>query len=298
MSMTVGKRSAGEKTFDIFNVILLSLFAFTAVYPFINVIVVSFSTPAAANQYGLKLWPKETTLEAYKIVFSNKLIWTGYYNTIYRTLLGTALNVLFTVLCAYPLSKRYLPHRNFYTAVVVFTMFFNGGLIPNYLLIKELGLLDNRLALILPLLIAPFTMIIVRNFFMSLPEEIEESARMDGASDIRVLFSIVLPVSMPIIATISLWYAVAHWNAWFDSLLYISSPDKAVLGNVLRKIIIEGSPQFQQYDTYDPSKSHSLVTPDIIRAATIMVATTPILCVYPFIQKYFVKGIMIGSLKG
>jgi len=133
---------------------------------------------------------------------------------------------------------------------------------------------------------------------MAMPEEIEESAKIDGATDIRVLFSIVLPVSMPIIATISLWYAVAHWNAWFDSLLYISSPEKTVLGNVLRKIIIEGSPQFQQYDTYDPTKANSVVTPDIIRAATIMVATTPILLVYPFIQKYFVKGVMIGSLKG
>lgn len=298
MSMTVGKKSAGERAFDLFNVVLLTLFAFTAVYPFINVIVVSFSTPAAANQYGLKLWPKETTLEAYKIVFSNKMIWTGYANTIYRTVLGTALNVLFTVLCAYPLAKRHLPHRNAYTLFIVFTMFFSGGLIPNYLLIKELGLLDNRMSLILPGLIAAFTMIIVRNFFMSLPEEIEESAKIDGAHDIRILFFIVLPVSMPIIATISLWYAVSHWNAWFDSLLYIQSPGKAVLGNVLRKIIIEGSPQFQEYDNYDPAKPQNLVTPDIIRAATIMVATTPILCVYPFIQKYFVKGVMMGSLKG
>lgn len=298
MSMTIGKKSTGERVFDIVNVVFLSLFAFTAVYPFINVIVVSFSTPAAANQYGLKLWPKETTLEAYKIVFSNKMIWIGYSNTIFRTVLGTILNVLFTVLCAYPLAKRYLPNRSLYTSFIVFTMFFSGGLIPNYLLIKELGLLDNRFSLILPGLIAAFTMIIVRNFFMSLPEEIEESAKIDGANDVRILFFIVLPVSMPIIATISLWYAVAHWNAWFDSLLYIQTPDKAVLGNVLRKIIIEGSPQFQEYDNYDPAKPQNLVTPDIIRAATIMVATTPILCVYPFIQKYFVRGVMMGSLKG
>ncbi|GIP38461.1 protein LplC [Paenibacillus sp. J31TS4] len=298
MSMTIGKKSAGEKAFDAFNITFLSLFAFTAVYPFLNIIIVSFSTPAAANQYGLKLWPSEIQLEAYKIVFSNKMIWTGYANTIFRTVVGTALNVLFTVLCAYPLSKKYLPNRNFYTSVIIFTMFFSGGLIPNYLLIKELGLLDNRLALILPGLIAPFTMIIVRNFFMSLPEEIEESAKIDGAQEFRILWSIVLPVSMPIVATISLWYAVAHWNAWFDSLLYIQDPNKTVLGNVLRKIIIEASPQFQQYDTYDPAKPENLITPDIIRAATIMVATTPILCVYPFIQKYFVKGVMVGSLKG
>ncbi|SHE09944.1 Inner membrane ABC transporter permease protein ycjP [Chlamydia abortus] len=297
MSMTIGKKSFGEKAFDTFNVIFLTLFAFTAVYPFIDVLVVSFSTPAAANVYGLKLWPKEFSAEAYKAVFDNRMIWVGYYNTVYRTVLGTFLNVIFTVLCAYPLSKKYLPNRNLFTMMIVFTMFFSGGLIPNYLLVKELGLLDNRMALILPGLIAAFSMIIVRNYFMSLPEEIEESAKMDGANDFRVLFSIVLPVSKPIIATIALWYAVAHWNAWFDSLLYISNPEKTVLGNVLRKIVIEGSAQFQQFESYDPTRENA-VTPDIIKAATIMVATIPIICVYPFVQKYFVKGIMIGSLKG
>nr|WP_150959549.1 carbohydrate ABC transporter permease [Aneurinibacillus sp. XH2] len=297
MSMTIGKKSFGEKAFDTFNVVFLTLFAFTAVYPFIDVLVVSLSTPAAANVYGLKLWPREFSAEAYKAVFDNRMIWVGYYNTIYRTVLGTFLNVIFTVLCAYPLSKKYLPNRNLFTMMIVFTMFFSGGLIPNYLLVKELGLLDNRMALILPGLIAAFSMIIVRNYFMSLPEEIEESAKMDGANDFRILFSIVLPVSKPIIATIALWYAVAHWNAWFDSLLYISNPDKTVLGNVLRKIVIEGSAQFQQFESYDPTRENA-VTPDIIKAATIMVATIPIICVYPFVQKYFVKGIMIGSLKG
>ncbi|MFD0870112.1 MULTISPECIES: carbohydrate ABC transporter permease [Paenibacillus] len=297
MSMTIGKKSFGEKAFDTFNVVFLTLFAFTAVYPFIDVLVVSFSTPAAANVYGLKLWPREFSAEAYKAVFDNRMIWVGYYNTVYRTVLGTFLNVIFTVLCAYPLSKKYLPNRNLFTMMIVFTMFFSGGLIPNYLLVKELGLLDNRMALILPGLIAAFSMIIVRNYFMSLPEEIEESAKMDGANDFRVLFSIVLPVSKPIIATIALWYAVAHWNAWFDSLLYISNPEKTVLGNVLRKIVIEGSAQFQQFESYDPTRENA-VTPDIIKAATIMVATIPIICVYPFVQKYFVKGIMIGSLKG
>ncbi|GIP31096.1 carbohydrate ABC transporter permease [Paenibacillus sp. J2TS4] len=297
MSMTIGKKTAGEKMFDSFNVILLSLFGFTAVYPFIDVLVVSFSTPAAANVYGLKLWPKEFSVEAYKAVFDNRMIWVGYYNTIFRTVLGTFLNVIFTVLCAYPLAKKYLPNRNLFTLFIVFTMFFSGGLIPNYLLVKELGLLDNRMVLILPGLIAAFSMIIVRNYFMSLPEEIEESAKIDGANDFRILFSIVLPVSKPIIATIALWYAVAHWNAWFDSLLYISTPDKTVLGNVLRKIVIEGSSQFQQFESYDPNRENA-VTPDIIKAATIMVATIPIICVYPFVQKYFVKGIMIGSLKG
>ncbi|PZM66664.1 carbohydrate ABC transporter permease [Paenibacillus dendritiformis] len=298
MSLTIGKKSIGEKVFDTANVVFLILFSITAVYPFLNVMSVSFSTSSAANAYGLKLWPQEVSLDGYRAVFANKLIWTGYYNTIFRTVLGTFLNVIFSVMCAYPLSKKYLPHRNLFTAFIVFTMFFSGGLIPNYLLIKELGLLDSRWSLILPGLIAAFTMIIVRNYFMSLPEEVEESARIDGANDMRILFSIVLPMSMPIIATISLWYAVAHWNAWFDSLLYISDPNKAVLGNVLRKIVIEGSSQFQQFDQGFNQNGQATVTPDIIKAATIMVATVPIICVYPFVQKYFVKGVIVGSLKG
>ncbi|CAH8769324.1 carbohydrate ABC transporter permease [Paenibacillus dendritiformis] len=298
MSLTIGKKSIGEKVFDTANVVFLILFSITAVYPFLNVMSVSFSTSSAANAYGLKLWPQEVSLDGYQAVFANKLIWTGYYNTIFRTVLGTFLNVIFSVMCAYPLSKKYLPHRNLFTAFIVFTMFFSGGLIPNYLLIKELGLLDSRWSLILPGLIAAFTMIIVRNYFMSLPEEVEESARIDGANDMRILFSIVLPMSMPIIATISLWYAVAHWNAWFDSLLYISDPNKAVLGNVLRKIVIEGSSQFQQFDQGFNQNGQATVTPDIIKAATIMVATVPIICVYPFVQKYFVKGVIVGSLKG
>ncbi|BFH67295.1 putative ABC transporter permease protein YtcP [Paenibacillus dendritiformis] len=298
MSLTIGKKSIGEKVFDTANVVFLILFSITAVYPFLNVMSISFSTSSAANAYGLKLWPQEVSLDGYRAVFANKLIWTGYYNTIFRTVLGTFLNVIFSVMCAYPLSKKYLPHRNLFTAFIVFTMFFSGGLIPNYLLIKELGLLDSRWSLILPGLIAAFTMIIVRNYFMSLPEEVEESARIDGANDMRILFSIVLPMSMPIIATISLWYAVAHWNAWFDSLLYISDPNKAVLGNVLRKIVIEGSSQFQQFDQGFNQNGQTAVTPDIIKAATIMVATVPIICVYPFVQKYFVKGVIVGSLKG
>ncbi|MFL1674658.1 carbohydrate ABC transporter permease [Paenibacillus dendritiformis] len=298
MSLTIGKKSIGEKVFDTANVVFLILFSITAVYPFLNVMSISFSTSSAANAYGLKLWPQEISLDGYRAVFANKLIWTGYYNTIFRTVLGTFLNVIFSVMCAYPLSKKYLPHRNLFTAFIVFTMFFSGGLIPNYLLIKELGLLDSRWSLILPGLIAAFTMIIVRNYFMSLPEEVEESARIDGANDMRILFSIVLPMSMPIIATISLWYAVAHWNAWFDSLLYISDPNKAVLGNVLRKIVIEGSSQFQQFDQGFNQNGQATVTPDIIKAATIMVATVPIICVYPFVQKYFVKGVIVGSLKG
>lgn len=273
------------------------MFAFSTVYPFINLISISFSTPSAANSYGLRLIPKEFTADPYKTVFSNPIIWTGYANTLYRTILGTTLNVLFTVMGAYPLSKKYLPNRNFYTSLIVFTMFFGGGLIPNYLLIKQLGLLENRMVLILPGLVSAYNMIIVRNYFMSLPEEIEDSAKIDGANEIRILFSIILPISIPIIATVTLWYAVGHWNAWFDCLLYITDPQKTVLQTILQKIVVQGSVQFSDMSSFDPAVENA-VMPDTIKAATVVVATVPILCVYPFVQKYFVKGVMLGSLKG
>jgi putative aldouronate transport system permease protein len=291
------KRTIGEWIFDIFNHIILLLFAFSTVYPFINLISISFSTPSAANSYGLRLIPKEFTADPYKTVFSNPIIWTGYANTLYRTILGTTLNVLFTVMGAYPLSKKYLPNRNFYTSLIVFTMFFGGGLIPNYLLIKQLGLLENRMVLILPGLVSAYNMIIVRNYFMSLPEEIEDSAKIDGANEIRILFSIILPISIPIIATVTLWYAVGHWNAWFDCLLYITDPQKTVLQTILQKIVVQGSVQFSDMSSFDPAVENA-VMPDTIKAATVVVATVPILCVYPFVQKYFVKGVMLGSLKG
>src|SRR5690625_2994057 len=249
--MGIGKRSIGEKIFDIFNYTLLLLFAITALYPFINMLSLSLSSSASASQHGLKLFPTEFSLQGYKAVFDNPIIWKGYLNTIIRTVCDTILNFLFNVMCAYPLSKRYLPNRNFYTLFIVFTMFFSGGLIPTYLLVKGIGLLDNPLVLILPGLINAFTMIIVRNYFMSLPVELEESAKIDGANDFRVLFSVILPISTPIIATISLWYAVAHWNAWFDALLYITTTDKMVLQTILRKIIIEGSEQFSNFQSFD-----------------------------------------------
>lgn len=289
------KRTAGERLFDGFNLLLLTGFAITAVYPFLNIAALSFSAADSVSRLGVRLIPDKWSLESYRAVLNNEFIWTSYGNTLFRTSLGTLLNVAFTVLCAYPLAKRQLPHRGLFTTLIVFTLFFSGGLIPTYLLIRELGLIDNRMVLILPGLIAAFTMIIVRNYFMSLPGELEESAKIDGANDFRILFSVIMPISAPIIATISLWYAVGHWNSWFDALLYINDTDKTVVQVILRNIVIEGLAQFQMYDM---ANAGSLLTPEGIKSATIMVATVPIICVYPFIQKYFVKGIMLGSLKG
>jgi putative aldouronate transport system permease protein len=217
-------------------------------------------------------------------------------NTVIRTVLGTALSLTFTIFAAYALSKRYFPHRTFWTAFIVFTMFFSGGLIPSYLLVKSLGLINSMWALVLPGLISAFSLIIARNFFMALPESLEESARIDGANDIRILFSIIVPISMPIIATLTLWMAVQHWNAWFDSLIYMTDSHKQVLQVVMRRIVLQGTKDMMDVNNFD---DRSLVAnPEMIKAATIMVTVMPIIMFYPFLQKYFVKGVLVGSLKG
>jgi len=200
------------------------------------------------------------------------------------------------VLTAYPLSKKHFPHRGFWTGFIVFTMFFSGGLIPTYMVVKGLGLLNTVWALILPGLVPAYNMIIVRNYFMSISPSLEESAKLDGANDFTILLRIILPVSMPIIATVTLWTIVGHWNSWFDSMIYSQNARKQVLQVVLRRIVLEGSNEVVNMNA--GMDDMSSVSPDNIKAATIMVATFPILMVYPFIQKYFVKGIMVGSLKG
>ena len=193
---------------------------------------------------------------------------------------------------AYPLSRKYLPHRNFYTMFIVVTMFFGGGLIPSYLLIKSLGLIDSRWVLIIPGLISTFSLLILRNFFMGIPEELEDSAKIDGANDMRILFGIIIPLSKPVLATLALWAAVSHWNAWFDALLYLQDQSKVVLQLFLRRLVIsaEGDPMLQA----NPQQE----APETLKAAVIMFTALPILVVYPFLQRYFVKGILVGSLKG
>ncbi len=264
------------------------------VLPFMQVITISLSPAEEVAKYGFHFIPNFSKLDftGYQRVFDYDLIWSGYRNTILRVLIGSSLSVILSILGAYPLSKRYLPHRGFWTGFVVFTMYFSGGLIPNYLLVKNLGLLDTMGALILPGLINTFNMIVARNFFMSLPESLEESARIDGANEIVVLFKIVLPVSLPIVATISLWYVVSDWNAWFDCMIYIMDQTKFTLQYVLRQIILEGRVQDLEDDLT------MQVTTETMKMAALVVSTLPIVCAYPFIQKYFVKGTMVGSLKG
>jgi putative aldouronate transport system permease protein len=284
--------SSGEKVFQVFLLVVIALLCIVMIYPFVHVLSISFSSAAEALRPGLHWYPHEVSLFAWKRVLSNNTIWGTMGNTVFRTVVGTFLTLIFMALGAYPLSKKHLPHRGFYAMVIIATMFFSGGLIPSYLLIKSLGLIDSRWALIVPGLISTYSLLILRNFFMSIPEELEDAAKIDGANEVRILFTLVIPLSKPVLATLALWSAVGHWNAWFDALLYLQDPHKMVLQTFLRKLVItpEGDPMLPTKDTFQ--------TPDTVKDAAIIFTAAPILLVYPFLQKYFVKGVMVGSLKG
>ena len=288
------KRSAGDRAFDWINYLFLALFSLTILFPFWNLFVQSVSSPDSGVVDALQMWPKKFSAFNYKYVLANKYIWTGYRETLIRTIAGTALSVTLTAMGAYVLSKKKLPNRNFWTTVVLIPMFFSGGMIPSYLWMVNLHLIDNRLVLILPGLISSYNLIIMRNFFMSVPEGLEESAMIDGAGSIRIFFSIVLPISKAVLATVALWVMVGHWNAWFDATIYIRDANKLPLQVVLRRILMEGTQQMMDMNSTDTNH----VTPDTLKAATTFVCMLPIMCVYPFVQKYFVKGVIIGSLTG
>ncbi|MDQ0060294.1 carbohydrate ABC transporter permease [Paenibacillus harenae] len=288
------KPSTGENIFQAVLILLITLMCVVMIYPFVHIASLSVSSPAEASRFGMHLYPKEIDFTGWKQVLAQKKIWTGFGNSAFRTIVGTFLTLIMMSLCAYPLSRKTLPHRNVYTMIILFTMFFGGGLVPNYLLIKSLHLMDSVWVYIIPGLVPTFSMLVLRNFFMSIPLELEESAKIDGANDIRILFTIVLPLSKPVLATLALWSAVGHWNAWFDAVLYISDQSKQVLQFFLREIVITNT----DAETLGRSTVDNIRYETSIKAATIMFAIMPILVVYPFLQKYFVKGTMIGSLKG
>jgi putative aldouronate transport system permease protein len=284
----------GEKVGDVINVLLLGFIAATMVYPVLNVLSLSFSSSETVNIPGFRLIPKEFSLKGYEVVLNSRYIWTGYFNTILRTVANTVLGLMATIGIAYPLSKKQLPHRRLLTVFIVIPMLIDGGIIPRYLNVRALGLLDTRWALILPWLVRPFYVIVMRNFFASISESLEESAQMEGASPLQILIKIIIPVSTPIIATVVLWNMVSNWNKWLDCLIYIQDTNKYVLQIVLRRILFESSTEMME----TRNATDSIVAQNVIKNATIIVAIVPIICVYPFIQKYFVKGIMLGSVKG
>ena len=292
-------RTTGERVFGVFNAAFLLLFSLTILFPFVNLLAISLTHGSSAYLSNVMLWPRPFSTKSYEVILRDSNLYWGYLNTILRTVAGTFGTVLVLLCAAYPLAKKYLPHRNFYTSIFVFTLFFSGGLIPTYMLVRSLELIDTRLVFILINLAPAFWLLIMRNFLMTIPAEIEDSARIDGANEIVVLFRIIVPMSTAVIATIGLWSAVAHWNAWFDSLIYVNDLKKHVLQIWLRRIVITASDTLtiQAEQAFDEASLRP-VRPQTLHSAAIFIAMAPILAVYPFIQKYFVKGVIIGSLKG
>ncbi|MCU6790979.1 carbohydrate ABC transporter permease [Paenibacillus sp. WQ 127069] len=286
-------QTKGESVFSYVNVLLLSLVSLSMILPFIHIAAKSLSSEAHVLAKDITLWPQGFNLMSYQYVLSNKQFFYSFGNSIFITVAGTLISMALTVLAAYALSKKTLPYGRFLMMLFVITMFFSGGLIPTYLVVKQVGLMNSLWGLILPVALAPFNLILIRNFFMGVPESLEESARMDGANNWRILGSIYLPLSKPALATISMFYAVGYWNSFFQAMMYITERRLMPLQMFLLQLVTDEKTS----DTVitDVFKE---VTPETIRAAAILCVVIPIICVYPFIQKYFVKGIMLGAVKG
>lgn len=262
--------------------------------PFLYIVAGSFATEKELTERAFFIIPHDPSLGAFKYIIKQGTIFLGLWNSIEVTVIGTIYCMIMTTLCAYPLSKRHLRGRNFFMNIIIITMLFGGGMIPSYLVVKGLGMLDTMLALIIPSGISAFNMVIVKNFFQELPIELEEASEMDGATDFDIFFKICLPLSKPVIASISLFYAVNFWNSYFGPMIYLNSSDKYTVQLILRQIMTLA--QAIQTDVIDVG---SAVPPDkAVRMACTVVATVPILIIYPFLQKHFAKGVMVGSVKG
>jgi len=288
----------GGHVFNFFLYLFMTGVIVVTLYPFWTQIMISLTPKDAPPVFNLLQIPKRISFDGYLLIFQYKAVWVGYANTILRTVLGVTLSLVFTALVAYPLSKASLPFNRTFTFLILFTMMFSGGLIPSYMLVKELHLMNSIWALVLPGMVEAFNVLIMRNFFRSLPESLEESARIDGAGYVTIFRTIVLPLSKPVLATVALWVGVqVHWNGWFDAMIYINDPNKQVLQIVLRKIIFDNNVQtLKQMMT--AMGSDSKFSGPQLQATMIMFSVIPLLLAYPFVQKYFVRGIMVGAIKG
>lgn len=272
--------------------ITVFLFAITIIVPFWTVLMDSFS--GSNIKQGIRMLPDNFSLAAYKSVFEQKTLAANYGNTIFRAIVGTLLCLGMTYFAAYPLSKKKLPFNKLITYMVLFTMYFSGGLIPQYLLFKQLGFIDNRLVLILPSMFNGFYILVMRNFIMDIPKELEESALLDGANDLQIAIYVYFPLLYPIFATITLWAIVAMWNEWFTAMIYIQSSNKQVMQVLLRRMLIEA----RVAALFDDNTMVVEQTEDAVKAVTIYVTIIPIICTYPFVQKYFIRGLTSGAVKG
>ena len=298
MATYVTKDSGVDRAFTITNYIILFLFLLIVAYPMVYVVSASFSGPRAVTAGEVWLWPVDATLQGYEAVFRSDRIWIGFRNSIFYATAGTLVNVVMTILAAYPLSRKDFAGRNVIMFLFVFTLLFGGGLIPTYLIVRDTNLLNTPWAMIVPGALSVYNMIITRTFFQqTIPDELLEAAQIDGVTDFRFVRDVVIPLSGPIIAVNALFYAVAHWNAFFNALIYLTDPDLFPLQLVLRDILVQ--------DNIDPAAMQDIEAAmerqnlaRVLKYALIVVATVPILLVYPFVQKHFVKGVLIGSLKG
>ena len=292
------KLSAGDKVYNIVNQSFLILILILVLYPLIYIVSSSFSSTYAVVSGRVWFLPVDPSLMGYRAVFKNPHIWTGYGNSAYYAFFGTFINLIMTILAGYPLSRKDFHGRNLIMAFFTFTMLFNGGLIPYYLLVNNLGLIDTRWAMLLPNAMAIWNVILTRTYFQSnIPDELHEAAALDGCNDINFIIRIVLPLSGPIIAVMVLFYAVAHWNSYFDALIFLKSSRLYPLQIILRNILIQNEVSGDMMMDVEAMLRQQGLR-DLLKYSLIVVASAPVLAIYPFVQKYFVKGIMVGAIKG
>ena len=291
------RESLGDRIFLLSIYLFLTILLLIVLYPLIFVVSSSLSSPMAVSSGRVWLWPVDFSLRGYQVALSNPQIITGYANSLYYTFFGTLISVALTVMIAYPISRPTLFGRNGIMLFIIFTMIFSGGLIPTYLVVKNLGMLDTRWAMLIPQAVAAWQVIIARTFFqVTIPNELAEAAELDGCSDLRFLWSVVLPLSKPIIAVLVLMYAVGQWNAYFDALLYLKSANLEPLQLVLRSILILNTTTSGSMEASAMIERQQMA--DLLKYSLIVVGSLPVLLIYPFAQRYFVKGMMIGSIKG
>lgn len=291
------KESLGDRLIMWFMYVAIAIFAALCLIPFITMISGSLTTEVSIQKYGFKLFPQEFTFDAYILLLKDSTIYKAYAVTIFVTVVGTVLAMLVTSMMAYPLSLRTVKYRNYFNFYVFFTMLFHGGLVTSYILIsKYLGMKDTIWVLIIPALLNPFNMFLLRNFFSSIDESLAESAKIDGANDIYIMFRIMLPVSMPAIASVSLFYALGFWNKWFEALLYISKPDLFPLQYLIKRIL--DNADFARNLASTAAIPEFEIPTLTTRLATTVVTIGPIIFLYPFLQKFFVKGLLVGAIKG
>jgi putative aldouronate transport system permease protein len=290
------KETTGEKIFYVFNYMVLTIAGLSCILPFMHLFALSFSDSAAITSGFVIFWPIDWTIAAYSTLIVGTNILKAFLNSVTITVVGVILSMTFTIMAAYPLSRPYFYYRRFFTLAIVFTMIFSGGLVPTFLVIKSLGLVNSYGAIWISGLVSAFNMLVMKSFFENIPVEMEEAARMDGCNEFKLLFKVIIPLSIPVLAALTLFYGVGYWNAFMSVLIYINDTLKLNL-TVMVQQMVRSQSLMQEMNRMQPEDILTM-TPDSIKAAAVLIMVAPMLIVYPFLQKYFIKGIMLGAIKG